>query len=115
VVENIPDLWAIEQTGIYKGHYHVLHGLLAPLDGVGPDDLNIDLLEKSVRHKNTTEIIVATRPSVEGEATALLIKQTFARLPVKITRIASGIPHGSEIEYTDSKTLEQAIDGRREI
>lgn len=115
VVENIPDLWAIETGGTYKGHYHVLHGLLAPLDGIGPDDLNIPLLEKAVVSKQATEIIVATRPSVEGEATALLIRQQLSHRGIKITRIASGIPHGSELEYTDARTLERALDDRREI
>lgn len=115
VVENIPDLWAIDAGGTYRGHFHVLHGLLAPLDGVGPDDLNIDLLVDRVKQDGLTEIIVATRPSVEGEATAMLIRQSLQGLPIKVTRIASGIPLGSELEYADARTLERAIQDRKEM
>ena len=115
VVENIPDLWAIDAGGTYRGVFHVLHGLLAPLDGVGPDDLNIDLLVDRVKQDHVEEVIVATRPSVEGEATAMLIRQSLRPLPVKVTRIASGIPLGSELEYTDARTLERAILDRKEI
>ncbi|MBN2715503.1 MAG: recombination protein RecR [Deltaproteobacteria bacterium] len=115
VVENIPDLWAIDAGGTYRGVYHVLHGLLAPLDGIGPDDLNIDLLSDRVKHDGIDEVIVATRPSVEGEATAMLIRQSLNQLPVRVTRIASGIPLGSELEYADARTLERAIKDRKEI
>lgn len=115
VVESVPDLWAIESSGSYRGHFHVLHGLLKPLDGVGPDDLNVDLLSNRVHDSAVEEVIVATRPSVEGEATALLIKHALAESGVQLTRIASGVPHGSELEYTDSRTLDRAIENRREI
>lgn len=115
VVENIPDLWAIDSGGTYRGHFHVLHGLLAPLDGIGPDELNIDLLVHRVQTEHIDEIIVATRPSVEGEATAMLIRQSLVHEPIKVTRIASGIPLGSELEYADARTLERALQDRKEI
>ena len=115
VVENIPDLWAIDSGGTYRGVYHVLHGLLAPLDGVGPDDLNIDLLVDRVRNNDVNEVIVATRPSVEGEATAMLIRQSLGDFPVIVSRIASGVPLGGELEYTDARTLERAILDRKKI
>jgi len=115
VVAGVPDLWAIENTGEYRGLYHVLHGLLSPLDGVGPDDLNLEQLVERVRGGEVAEVIVATRPSVEGEATSLLIRQTLADLPVRVSRIASGIPHGGELEYADQLTLGRALADRREM
>jgi len=115
VVENVPDLWAIDSGGTFRGVYHVLHGLLAPLDGVGPDDLNIDLLADRVRNDGITEVIVATRPSVEGEATAMLIRQSLKDFPVTVSRIASGVPLGGELEYTDARTLERAIQDRKKM
>ena len=115
VVESVPDLLAIEETGLYQGRYFVLHGLLRPLDGVGPDDLQVDLLRRQIVERGETEVIIATRPSVEGEATAILIGQTLEGLPVRLSRIASGIPHGGELEYTDRFTLGRAMTDRREI
>lgn len=115
VVAGVQDLWAIEESGAYRGIYHVLHGLFSPLDGVGPDDLKINLLLERVKTLSPEEIIVAVRPSVEGEATALLIHQTLAHQAVKITRIASGISYGGELEYADRMTLGRALDGRREM
>lgn len=115
VVATVPDLWAIEQSGSYRGRYHVLHGLLSPLDGIGPDDLYLPLLRERVETEQIEEIVVATRPSVEGEVTAMLIRQTFEDLDVRVSRIASGVPHGGELEYADLKTLEHAFEGRREI
>jgi recombination protein RecR len=115
VVESVPDLWAIDAGGTYRGAFHVLHGLLRPLDGIGPDDLNLELLRARASGGGVEEIIIATRPSVEGEATALMIRQAVADLRVAVTRIASGIPHGSELEYTDARTLERAIVDRREM
>ncbi len=115
VVAAVQDLWAIEESGAYRGLYHVLHGLYSPLDGVGPDDLNIQLLKERVAKSAPDEIILAVRPSVEGEATALLIQQTLEGAPVKITRIASGISYGGELEYADRMTLGRALDGRREM
>ena len=115
VVESVPDLWAIENSGTFRGKFHVLHGLLSPLDGIGPDDLNMDKLAYRVSNEEVKEVIIAVRPSVEGEATALLLKQTLSSYPLKVTRIASGIPHGSELEYSDSRTLIRALDDRRDM
>ena len=115
VVESVPDLWAIEESGTFRGRYHVLHGLLRPLDGVGPDDLNLAAIRERIAAEGISEVIVATRPSVEGEATALLVKQSLRGLDVRVTRIASGVPHGSELEYADGRTLTRAIDDRRDL
>jgi recombination protein RecR len=115
IVAGVPDLWAIENTAEYRGLYHVLHGLLSPLDGVGPDDLHLDGLRDRVAAGEVVEVIVATRPSVEGEATALLVRQTLEDLEVRVTRIASGVPHGGELEYADRMTLGRALSDRREI
>lgn len=114
VVESVPGLLAVERTGEFRGVYHVLHGLLAPLDGVGPDDLHLTELMTRVRD-GVDEIIVATSPSVEGEATALYIHRLVTPLGVKVTRIASGIPIGADLEYADQVTLARALSGRREI
>ena len=115
VVAGVQDLWAVEESGSYRGRYHVLHGLFSPLDGVGPEDLKMDLLLERVKKQRPREVIVAVRPSVEGEATALLIQQTLAEADVKVTRIASGISYGGELEYADRMTLGRALDGRREM
>ena len=115
VVASVQDLWAIEESGSYRGLYHVLHGLFAPLDGVGPETLKVEMLRERVADEKVEEVIIATRPSVEGEATALLIHQTLEGMDVKITRIASGISYGGELEYADRMTLGRAIDGRREM
>jgi recombination protein RecR len=115
VVASVPDLWAIEESGAFHGRYHVLHGLLAPLDGIGPDDLNVGQLRARIQKEDIEEVIVATRPSVEGEATALLIRQTLEGLTVKVSRIASGISYGGELEYADRMTLGQALAGRLEM
>ena len=114
VVESVQGLMAIERTGDYRGRYHVLHGVLAPLDGVGPDELH--LRELITRLRGTVEeVIVATNPSVEGEATALYIHRLAAPLGVRVTRIASGVPIGSDLEYADQVTLSRALEGRRQI
>ena len=115
VVAGVPDLWAVEASGAYHGQYHVLHGLLSPLDGVGPDELQIDLLRARVKTEAIDEVIIATPPSMDGEVTSTLILQTLDGLAVKLTRIASGVPHGGELEYTDKVTLGRALQGRREI
>jgi recombination protein RecR len=115
VVAGVPDLWAIDNTGEYRGLFHVLGGLLSPLDGIGPDDLPLDLLRERIAEERIEEVIVATRPSVEGEATALLIRQSLEDLDVRVTRIASGVPHGGELEYADRMTLGRALSDRREI
>lgn len=115
VVARVPDLDAIEKSGSFRGRYHVLHGLLAPLDGVGPDELPLDGLVKRVKEGGIAEVVAATPLSVEGEATALYLAQVLRPLGVKVSRIASGIPHGGELEYTDQVTLARALDGRRDL
>lgn len=114
VVEKVQDLLAIENTHEYRGLYHVLHGTLSPLDGKGPEQIRIgellDRLEKGVK-----EIIVATASSVEGEATALYIKKRVDSLGIRVSRIASGIPVGGELEYTDRGTIGRALSGRQDM
>lgn len=113
VVESVPGLHAIERTGEFRGRYHVLHGLLSPLDGVGPEQLHLKPLLG--RLDPVDEVIVATSPSVEGEATALYIRRLCAPLGVRVTRIASGVPIGADLEYADQVTLARALSGRREL
>ncbi len=120
VVDSTPDLRAIEATGDFRGTYHVLHGLLSPLDGIGPDDLRIgELLQRLHIESDGTqivqEIIVATSPSVDGEATALYLQRLLSPLGLRVTRIASGIPIGGDLEYTDRVTLSRAIAQRRDM
>lgn len=120
VVERTPDLRAIEGTGDFRGLFHVLHGVISPLDGVGPDDVRIrELLERLSSRGDgevaVEEIIVATSPSVDGEATALYMLRLLKPLGIKVSRIASGVPIGSELEYTDRVTLSRAIAQRREM
>ena len=114
VVAQPQDVIAIERAGGYRGRYHVLHGTLSPLDGVGPDDLRIAELIKRCA-SDVQEIILATSPSVEGEATAVYIAKMVRPLGVRATRIATGVPIGGELEYADQLTLARAIDGRRDM
>lgn len=114
-VARVPDLLAIERAGTFRGRYHVLHGLLAPLDGVGPAELPLEPLVQRIRHEGVEEVIVATPLSVEGEATALYVAETLRAAGVRVSRIASGVPHGGELEFTDQVTLGRAFDGRRMI
>lgn len=120
VVESTPDLRAIDATGDFRGTYHVLHGMLSPLDGIGPDDLRIsELLQRLHIQADGTqivqEIIVATSPSVDGEATALYLQRLLSPLGLRVTRIASGVPIGGDLEYTDRVTLSRAIAQRRDM
>lgn len=115
VVEEPTNIAAIEKTRHYNGSYHVLHGSLSPLHGVGPEHLRIESLTRRVDAGEVDEIIVATNPTVEGEATALYISQMVKRPNVKVTRIATGIPAGSDIEYADEVTMMKAMEGRREL
>jgi recombination protein RecR len=115
VVEEPTNIAAIEKTRHYNGAYHVLHGSLSPLHGVGPEQLRIANLVRRVETGNVDEVIVATNPTVEGEATAAYLSQQLKRQGVKVTRIAMGIPVGSDIEYTDEITLLKAMEGRREL
>lgn len=115
VVARVADLWAIERSGMFRGVFHVLHGLLAPLDGIGPDQLPTDALLQRVRQQEVREVIAATPLTVEGEATALYLTQLLKPLGVPVSRIASGMPHGGELEYTDQVTLARAFEGRRTL
>lgn len=110
IVEDAPDIYAFERTNIYKGIYHVLGGALSPIDGVGPDELNMDGLIDRI--KPEMEIIIATNPTVEGETTALYISKILSDFTVEITRLARGIPVGGDLEYTDEATLIRAMEGR---
>ncbi len=113
VVENPSDVWAIEQAGFFTGMYFVLHGSLSPLDGIGPEQLGMDLLERRLAGKQVQELVLATNSTVEGEATAHFIAELAARHDVVATRIAQGVPMGGELEYIDSGTLSHAFSGRR--
>jgi recombination protein RecR len=115
VVEEPNDMLAMERTGEFKGRYHVLLGALSPLDGVGPEDLKIRELLARLDAGGTTEVILATNPNVEGEATALYLAKLLRPLGVRVTRIARGLPVGGDLEYADQVTLSKALEGRREI
>jgi recombination protein RecR len=115
VVEEPTNIAAIDKTKHFNGVYHVLHGALSPLHGIGPEQLRISNLIARVDAGNIDEVIIATNPTVEGEATAAYLSQRLKRVGVKVTRIAMGIPVGSDIEYTDEITMLKAMEGRREI
>ena len=115
VVARVHDLMAIERAGSMRGRYFVLGRLLSPLEGIGPEDLPIGRLVERIRADGVTEIIVATPPSVDGEATALLLKRELASLGVAMTRIASGVPHGGDLEFADPITMGRALSGRRAL
>ncbi len=115
VVEEPTNIAAIERTAHYNGVYHVLHGSISPLHGIGPEQLRISNLLRRVEQAQVDEIIIATNPTVEGEATATYLAREFKRPGVKVTRIATGIPVGSDIEYADEVTMMKAMEGRREI
>ena len=115
VVEEPTNIAAIEKIRNYNGVYHVLHGALSPLHGVGPEQLRIANLERRVELGNVDELILATNPTVEGEATATYLSRLFKSSGVRVTRIATGVPAGSDIEYADEVTMQKAIEGRREL
>lgn len=115
VVQNSRDLVAMERVREYKGLYHVLNGLISPLDGTGPDDINIKSLISRVANGKVLEVILATSPTVEGEATAVYLSKILKPLGVKTTRIAQGISVGGDLEYADEVTLYKSLEGRREI
>jgi recombination protein RecR len=115
VVARVHDLMAIERAGSMRGRYFVLGRLLSPLEGIGPEDLPIARLAERIRSEGVVEVIVATPPSVDGEATALLLKRELASLAVAITRIASGVPHGGDLEFADPITMGRALSGRRAL
>ena len=113
VVEDTTDLVVFEKTNHFRGKYHVLGGVLSPLDGIGPEDLHFDTLLERINGEE--EVIIATNPSAEGETTALYLAKLLKEHNVKVTRLASGIPVGGDLEYTDEATLVSALEGRREI
>lgn len=115
VVEKAKDISLFEKVNMYKGKYHVLGGLISPLEGIGPEDINIDNLILRVDKDKVEEIILALKPSIEGETTMQYIKKILENKNVKVTRIATGIPMGTDIEYIDSMTLEFALEGRKDI
>ena len=112
MVEDPLDVWAIEKSGSFSGLYHVLHGVIAPLDNIGPEELKIGELLKRLKSESVRELILATNPSMEGEATAMYIQRLVKPLKIKTTRIARGIPTGAEIEYADEITVRRAFEGR---
>jgi len=114
VVEGSDDLLAIEKTGAYHGLYHILHGVLAPMDGIGPDEIKINELVERIKRRKIAEILIATSSTVPGEATASYLARVLSPEPVKVTRLACGIPMGMDIKYADEVTLARAIETRRE-
>jgi recombination protein RecR len=115
VVEEPLDVLVLEQTGGFNGHYHVLHGVLSPIEGIGPEDLKIAPLIQRVRNGVIKEVILATNPSMEGDATALYLRQQLLPLNVHITRLARGLPMGGDLEYADQNTLLRALAGRQDM
>lgn len=115
VVEDVKDIIAMEKTHEFKGVYHVLHGSISPMNGIGPDDIKIKELLARLNPETIKEVILATNPRVEGEATAMYISKLVKPLGIKVTRIAHGIPVGGDLEYTDEVTLTKALEGRREL
>jgi recombination protein RecR len=115
VVEEALDVLALERTGGYQGRYHVLQGVLSPIEGIGPDDLKIKPLLERVARGGVSEIILATNPSMEGDATAMYLRQHLEPLGVKVTRLARGLPMGGDLEYADQNTLLRALSGRQEM
>ena len=115
VVQEPRDILALERTNEYKGQYHVLNGAISPLDGIGPDDLNLKTLLNRIRTNKPEEVIIATNPNVQGEATAMYLAQILRPLQVKVTRIAHGLPVGGDLEYADEMTLARALEGRKII
>ena len=115
VVEDVKSVYLFEKLGMFRGKYHVLNGLISPLDGVNPEDIGIDKLLGRIYKEKFEEIIFAFRPSIEGETTALYIKKILDGLNVKVTKLANGVPIGADMEYVDSLTLERALSDRKEV
>jgi recombination protein RecR len=115
VVEEPKDVATIEKAGVIKGRYHVLGGAISPLDGIGPDDLRVQELLDRVERDAVTEVILATNPNLEGNATAMYVAAMLKPAGVRVTRLASGLPVGGDLEYADEVTLSQALEGRREM
>lgn len=115
VVEDPRDVLAMERSREFKGQYHVLHGVISPMDGIGPDIIKIKELIKRLSNQDVKEIIMATNPTIEGEATAMYIARLLKPMGIKVTRIAHGLPVGGDLEYADEVTISKALEGRREI
>ncbi len=115
VVESPKDVVAMEKIREYRGYYHVLHGAISPMDGIGPDDINLRALIVRLQDEAVKELIIATNPNIEGEATAMYIARLIKPSGIKVTRIAHGIPVGGDLEYADEVTLLKAVEGRREL
>jgi recombination protein RecR len=115
VVEEPRDLIAVERTGEFRGRYHVLHGAISPIEGIGPDQLRVKELLARLEPEGVREVILCTNPNIEGEATAMYLARLLTPLGVKVTRIASGLPVGGDLEYADELTLSRALEGRREV
>lgn len=115
VVESPRDVVAMEKIREYRGYYHVLHGAISPMDGIGPDDINLKSLIMRLQNEEVQELIIATNPNIEGEATAMYIARLIKPSGIKVTRIAHGIPVGGDLEYADEVTLLKAMEGRREL
>lgn len=115
VVEQPSDVMVIEKTSEYRGVYHVIHGVISPMDNMGPEDLRIDTLVKRLENGNINEVIIATNPTTEGDVTAIYIAKLLKPLGIKVTRIARGLPMGSDLDLADTTTLSKALEGRSEI
>ena len=115
VVEDVKSVFLFEKNGLFHGKYHVLNGLISPLDGINPEDIGIDSLLDRIKNEKFEEIVFAFKPSIEGETTALYIKKVLDGLSIKVTKLANGLPIGADMEYMDSLTLERALFDRKEI
>ena len=115
VVEEPLDILAVERTGGFHGLYHVLHGVISPMDGVGPEDLKVNELLARLRGGSVTEVIMATNPNLEGEATSMYISRLLTPMGIRVTRLARGLPMGSDLEYADEVTLTRALENRQEV
>ena len=115
IVEEPIDILPLERTKKYKGLYHVLHGVIAPTDGIGPDELKVKELLSRLNDNQVTEVILATNPNLEGEATAMYLQRLIAPLGIRVTRLARGLPYGGDLEYADDVTLSRALEGRQEM
>jgi len=115
VVEQPQDILAIEHAGIFKGCYHVLHGAISPTEGVGIDNIRIKELVNRLKEGGIKEVVIGTNPNVEGDTTAMYLKRVLAPMGVKVTRLARGLPYGTELEYADDVTLSRAVEGRQEF
>jgi len=115
VVKEPLDIMALERTGQYRGLYHVLHGVISPMDGIGPDDLKIKELLQRLKTSSVKEVILATNPNLEGEATAMYLQRLLSPFSIRLTRLARGLPVGGDLEYADEVTLTHALEGRQEM